>query len=86
MPAGRRRGQEIGEVLVQAAAHSGQPGRARPQRRLEPVHGHGDQFVPLTQAGGRLAPEDASRRWAWPNATTYSRESPWNRSSWCIRP
>ena len=30
----------------------------------------------------RFAPEDASRRWAWPNATTYIRESSWKRSSW----
>ena len=52
MPAGRRCGQEIGEVLVQPAAHSGQPGRARPQRRLQAVGRHGDELVPAAQRGG----------------------------------
>jgi hypothetical protein len=52
VPAGRRRGEEVREIGVQPAAHRGQPRRARPQRRLEAVDGHGDDLVPLAQPGG----------------------------------
>jgi hypothetical protein len=52
VPAGRRRGQEVREVLIQAAAHRGQPCRARPQRRLQAVNRHGDDLVPPAQPGG----------------------------------
>ena len=33
-----------------------------------------------------LAPDAARRCCAFPNATTNSRDPPWNRSSWCVSP
>ena len=52
VPAGRRRGQEVREVGVQAAAHRGQPHRSGPQRRLQAADGHWDDVVPSGQPGG----------------------------------
>ncbi len=52
MPAGCRCGEEVCEVLVQGAAHRGQPCRAGPQRRLQAVDRHGDDLVPPAQPGG----------------------------------
>ncbi len=61
MPAGRRRREEVGEVLVQSAAHGGQRRRARPQRRLESVDGHGDDLVPPAEPS-RLGRDPVAER------------------------
>ena len=52
MPAGRRRGQEVGEVLIQSAAHGRQPRRARPQRLFQAVDRYGDDLVPRPERSG----------------------------------
>jgi hypothetical protein len=52
VPAGRRCGQEVREVLGQAAAHRGQPHRSRAQRGLQPLDGHRDDVVASGQPGG----------------------------------
>ena len=54
MPAGRRRGEEVREILIRPPAHRRQRGRAASQRRLEAVDGHGDDRVIYVTTGYRL--------------------------------